>query len=411
MTALDASHAFLAPARRGRPGDDPIFALNAEANARKAKGEAVVNATLGALLDDQGALAILPTAARAVKEVPAVEWATYAPIAGSPAFLAAVAKDVFPTREDLRQAVASAATPGGTGALRHALAQFLEPGQRLLTTSFYWGPYATLAEENERGIDTFRMFDEHGAIDLAALDQALTRHAAEQGRVLLFLNDPCHNPTGYSMSAADWAGVADLVGRHAARVPVAVVLDGAYCEYGPGGGLERPVAALAGLCERALLLVAWTASKTFTHYGLRVGALLAVVPDAAQRADVQAALTFACRGTWSNCNRGGMAAVTRLLTDPALVAAVRGERAGLVRLLGDRVDAFNRAARRAGLAYPRYDGGFFATVFTPRAAAVGERLRAKGVFVVPVDGGVRLGLCAVPAAQVATLVDALAAAL
>lgn len=402
---------FLAPGRRGRPGDDPIFALNAEANARKAKGERVLNATLGALLDDKGALAILPTAARAVHEVPAVEWATYAPIAGSPAFLAAVAKDVFPARDDLRAAVASAATPGGTGALRHALAQFLEPGQRLLTTSFYWGPYATLAEENERGIDTFRMFDAHGGIDLAALDAALDRHLAEQGRALLFLNDPCHNPTGYSMSARDWEGVAGVLARHATRAPVAVVLDGAYSEYGPPGGLERPIAALAGLCDRALVLVAWTASKTFTHYGLRVGALLAVVKDPAQRADVQAALTFACRGTWSNCNRGGMAAVTRLLTDPALSAAVRTERAGLVGLLGERVAAFNREAQKAGLSYPRYDGGFFATVFTADAPAVGERLRKQGVFVVAVDGGIRLGLCAVPAAEIPALVSALAGAL
>ena len=411
MTVTAPSASFLAPQKRGRPGDDPIFALNAEANARKAKGEKVVNATLGALLDDQGALAILPTAARAVHEVPSVEWATYAPIAGSPAFLAAVAKDVFPDREDLRKAVASAATPGGTGALRHALAQFLEPGQRALTTSFYWGPYATLADEGERGLDAFPMFDASGGIDLAALDAALARHLDEQGRALLLLNDPCHNPTGYSMSERDWRGVAEAIGRHAARGPVAVLLDGAYCEYGPAGGLQRPIAALAGLASRALVLVAWTASKTFTHYGLRVGALLAVVPDAAQRADVQAALTFACRGTWSNCNRGGMAAVTRLLTDPALSVAVRAERAGLVRLLGERVDAFNREAKRAGLSYPRYDGGFFATVFTPRAAAVGEQLRKQGVFVVPVDGGVRLGLCAVPAAQIPELVTSLARAL
>jgi aromatic-amino-acid transaminase len=106
-----------------------------------------------------------------------------------------------------------------------------------------------------------------------------------------------------------------------------------------------------------------------------------------------------------------MAAVTRLLTDPALSAAVRSERAGLVNLLGERVAAFNREAQRAGLAYPRYDGGFFATVFTPEAQAVGERLRREGVFVVPVDGGVRLGLCAVPASDVPALVGALAAAM
>ncbi len=408
MTALAAPSLFLAPGRRGRPADDPIFALNAEANARKAKGEKVINATLGALLDDAGMLAVLPTAARVVKEVPSGEWAAYAPIAGTPAFLAAAIADTFPTRPALRESAVAVATPGGTGALHHAIAAFLEPGQRLLTTSFYWGPYATLADETERGLDTFPMFDAAGAFDLGGLDQALGRHVAEQGRALLILNDPCHNPTGYSMSAADWTGVAEVVQRHAARAPVAVLLDGAYCAYGPAGNLERPVAALAALTDRALLLVAWTASKTFTHYGLRVGALIAVAPDKSQRADIQAALTFACRGTWSNCNRGGLFAVTRLLTDPVLSTQVRAERAELARLLAGRVDAFNLHARQAGLSYPSYDGGFFVTVLSTEAASVGAALRTQGIFVVPVDGGLRLGICAVPQTQVPELVSALA---
>lgn len=413
MTALHAPPPFLASARRDRPGDDPIFALNAEANARKAKGEAVINATLGALLEDSGALAVLPTAARAVKEVPSVEWATYAPIAGSPAFLAAVVKDVFPGRADLREACAAVATPGGTGALRHAIAAFLEPGQRLLTTSFYWGPYATLAEEGERGIDAFRMFRPEGGLDLAALDAALARHLVEQGRALLILNDPCHNPTGYSMSAGEWREVAAVLSRHARTGPVTVVLDSAYSAYGPDaqgpeGGLARPLSALAPLVDRLLLLVAWSASKTFTHYGLRVGALVAVAPDAAQRAAIQAALTFACRGTWSNCNRGGLAAVTRLLTDPSLAGSVATERAGLVRLLHARVQAFNAAARAAGLRHPAYEGGFFVTVFTAEATAACARLKQRGLFAVPVEGGVRLGLCAVPVSQVQGLVDGLA---
>jgi len=50
---------------------------------------------VGALLDDEGKLAILPTAARAVHEVPPVEWATYAPIAGTPEFLRAVIEDLL----------------------------------------------------------------------------------------------------------------------------------------------------------------------------------------------------------------------------------------------------------------------------------------------------------------------------
>jgi aromatic-amino-acid transaminase len=397
--------------RRGRPGDDPIFALNAEATARKSKGEPIVNATLGSLLSDDGSLAILPTATRAIKDVAPADWAGYAPIAGSAPFLKAVVDDVFGARKDLASRATAAATPGGTGALRHALSTFLETGQAVLTTSYYWNPYATIADEHERRVDTFSMFAPNGSLDVGAFDRALAHHVAVQGRALLFLNDPCQNPTGYSMSAADWQATAEIIGRHAQRAPVTVVIDAAYSAYGPSGGVGGPIAALETVADRALVLVAWSASKTFTHYGLRVGALVALVPDAAERLDIAAALTFACRGTWSNCNRGGMAAVTRLLTDPALRAAVDGERTGLVRLLNDRVAAFNAAAAAHRLPHPRYDGGFFTTVFSSNADEAGRRMKDEGVFVVPIEGALRLGICAVSKGDVARLVDSAARAI
>jgi aromatic-amino-acid transaminase len=155
------------------------------------------------------------------------------------------------------------------------------------------------------------------------------------------------------------------------------------------------------------VLVAWSASKTFTHYGLRVGALVALVPEPGERRRIQSALGHACRGTWSNCNRGGMFAITRLLTDPVLRESVASERAELVRLLDRRVRAFNEAARAKGLAYPRYDGGFFVTIFVDDAKAAGDRLKAEGVFVVPVPGALRVALCSVPKTQIPTLVEAL----
>ena len=401
----------LAASRRGRPGDDPIFALNKEATARRAKGESIVNATLGSLLNDDGTLAILPTAAKAVKDVPAVEWATYAPIAGSEPFLKAVIEDVFRGRPSLAPLATAVATPGGTGALRHAISTFLEPGDALLTTSYYWNPYATIADEQERRVETFSMFSASGALDADALDRALSAQLKRQRRALLILNDPCQNPTGYSMSEADWAAVGAVLARHADAGALTVLLDSAYSAYGPARDLAVPLAALAPLIDRVLLLAAWTASKTFTHYGLRVGALVAVVADPIERAETNAALTYACRGTWSNCNRGGLSAVTKLLTDPVLRPAVDAERAGLVRLLGERVTAFNAAAHAAALRYPRYAGGFFTTVFAKDAERAAKAMREKGVYVVPIEGALRLGLCSVAKADVTRLVEATAAAL
>jgi aromatic-amino-acid transaminase len=106
-----------------------------------------------------------------------------------------------------------------------------------------------------------------------------------------------------------------------------------------------------------------------------------------------------------------MTAVTRLLVEPPLREAAAAERAALVALLRERVDAFNAAARRAGLSYPRYDGGFFTTVFAEDGDAVCRRMRAEGVFAVPQGKGVRLALCSVPVRQVPRLVDTLARSL
>lgn len=402
--------AHLIAARRGRPGDDPIFALNAEATARRARGESIVNATLGALVDDAGKLAVLPAAARAVREVEATEWAPYAPLPGMPAFLHAVVGDVCGERKWLAARCAAVATPGGTGALRHAIASFLEPGQALLTTSFYWGPYQTIATEHERRIATFRMFDAAGALDAASLDEAMGRLVAEQGRVLLILNDPCQNPTGYSMSADDWKATVAVLERHAARAPVTVLLDAAYSAFGPERGIGGPIAALEPLCDRVLLCVAWSASKTFTHYGLRVGALVALATEPATRDDLAAALTFACRGTWSNCNRGGMLAITRLLTDAALRETVAAERAGLTALLDGRVRAFNDAAKAHGLPHPRYRGGFFTTVFSPDSQGAARRMREEGVYVLPIEGALRIGLCGVRTGDVPRLCESISRA-
>ena len=80
-------------------------------------------------------------------------------------------------------------------------------------------------------------------------------------------------------------------------------------------------------------------------------------------------------------------------------------------LLDARVTAFNRAAASTSLRYPRYDGGFFVTVFAADAKGACERLKARGVFTVPQAGALRVALCGVAEADVPALVAALHEAL
>lgn len=399
----------LIPARQNRPDKDVIFALNAEATRRKQAGEKVVNATIGSLMNEDGSLGILDSVASLLREVPREEWAAYAPIPGTPQFNEAVIADTFIGHDALKRAATAVATPGGTGALRHALMNYLESGQKMLTPSFFWGPYQTLCDEHERGLETFSMFAADGQLDVTALDAKLTAQLSSQGRVLLFLNDPCNNPTGYSMRASEWKQVVERLVAHSAKGPVTLLVDMAYFLYGTAKDPRAFMSELTPLLGKVGLLFAWSGSKSFTHYGLRVGALIACEADEKERNATQAALAYACRGTWSNCTRGGLWAVTKLLTDPTLKARCDTEREALKGLLTARVDAFNALARPKGLDYPRYEGGFFVTVFTPDAEGRAAKMKERGVYVVPQKGAVRVALCSVAQPDVARLVDALVA--
>jgi aromatic-amino-acid transaminase len=403
----------LIPSHRGRPSDDPIFGLHQEATARRARGDAILDATIGVLLDDCGKLAVLPTAAKAVHDVSTPDFASYAPISGNPDFLRAVVADLLASQPDLASSAVAVATPGGSGAVRHAIANFLERGQALLTPSWYWSPYATLADESDRLLETFEMFAPDGSLDIAAFDAALDRQLRTQGRSLVVLNDPAHNPTGYSMSDADWRGIVDRIAARAGAGPVTLLVDCAYLAYGASEAPRAFLRYLVPLVGKATVLFAWSASKSFTLYGQRVGALVACVADPKERDLVRSALSYSCRGTWSNCNRGGMTAVTRLLAHPESARAVSEERRELSRVLLSRVATFNRCAKARGLKFPRYEGGFFVTVFLPRATETAAAMRRIGVYVVPQtredgQGALRLALCAVPENEVKRLVDAVA---
>ena len=120
---------------------DKIFAASQKAKAAiAALGEnAVINSTLGECLDDSGKLMVLPTVEKMLRTMPVEEMCSYAPIAGIPGFNEAVQISLFGKISE-RFHVQAVATPGGCGALRHAVWNFLDDGDSMLTTNWYWGP-------------------------------------------------------------------------------------------------------------------------------------------------------------------------------------------------------------------------------------------------------------------------------
>ena len=394
----------LIPGRRAFPADDPIFALNTEAQARRATGESILNATVGALLDDSGQLVVLDAVMDLWRELTALEIAPYAPIAGDPLFLKALVRRHWPR---LDSAGAACTTPGGSGALALSLRNFLEQGQRVLTTAPFWGPYATLAAENGMSLATAPWPRAGEPLDTGAWEAALRTLMRDQGRVLLWLNDPCHNPTGRSLSSSDRASLLTLLREVAALGPITLLLDFAYLDY-----TREPEAVAAALGEYAalgaegsvLVGACLSLSKSMTLYGGRCGAL--AFPWCEDPA-LQAALTQSCRGTWSNCAKAPQALLLRLERDGKAQARLAGEHRHWSDVLGARAAALDEALAAEGMKALRWTGGFFVCVpaADPEAACV--RMKEDGVFTVPLPEGLRVGLCGMRASDAPRLAQAL----
>jgi aromatic-amino-acid transaminase len=393
------------PGVRGRLGDDEIFALHRLAMERAAKGESILNSTLGTLATEDGQLAVMPSVLETMARLQGPVTAGYAPVAGKPDYLRAVIKDVFADGPLARQAV-SAAVPGGTGAIYQAVVNFLEPGQKLLATNFHWGPYPGIARNLGRDFEKFQMFTEDGAFDVEALTAAVDRHIESQGRVLVVLNFPCHNPTGYSLDSDEWRATCDVLRAAGERAPVTVLFDIAYFWFARDDA-KTWVDWVPALLESTTVLVAWTASKSYCQYGSRTGAIIGLHRDPAELDQIRNAFGYTCRGTWSNCNHLGQLAATELIMDPELNARWAAERDALVELLDDRIVIFNDLAAKAELRMPRYKNGFFLIAYTPDAERTASAMRDVGVFVLPIPGAVRVALCHTPKKDLPRLVDAL----
>ncbi|MBC8088934.1 MAG: aminotransferase class I/II-fold pyridoxal phosphate-dependent enzyme [Phycisphaerae bacterium] len=380
----------LLPNRQNFNGADLIFTLNAAAQKRAASGAPVINATIGALLDDHGKLVVLDTVMQQYSLLTPPEIAPYAPIAGDAAYLLALTQRQWP---ELTSYGAGVATPGGSGALALSIRNLLEPGQTLLSVAPFWGPYTTLAGENSVSLETVPYPAAGAAADIAVWREACTRILKQQGRLLFWLNDPCHNPTGRSLSAADRSALFAALRDVSTLGPVTLLLDLAYLDY-----TRHPQDVRIALdeyrdfAEEGVVLVgaALSLSKAFTIYGARAGAL--VFPWSNDPA-LQSALATSCRGSFSNCARAPMSVLLRVSRDAMVQASLASEHAHWNVVLAERADALDSALKAEGLSGAPWQGGFFVALETQNAFAVCEELQEDGVFVVPMPEGLRVGIC------------------
>ena len=243
------------------------------------------------------------------------------------------------------------------------------------------------------------MLDENNKYNLPALKAKVEEILSKQKSLLLIINTPAHNPTGYSLSEEDMQGVIDILknATEGTGKTVTLLLDIAYIDYaGERQAVRKFFKKISNLPANILTIVAYSMSKGFTMYGQRTGAMIGVSSSKEVIDEFKGINQYTSRATWSNINRPAMKTLATVYKDPELLAAVQKERNDYYQMIKARADLFMKEANECGLKCLPYIAGFFLSIPDTDPEAVCSKLHDDNIFAVPLKAGIRIALCAVP---------------
>ena len=304
---------------------DPILGLNeqfaADTNPNK------VNLGVGVYFDDEGKLPLLKCVQAAEKKLmDTPKPRGYLPIDGIAAYDDGVKTLVFGADSDVYKAgrIATVQGLGGTGALKIGadFLKHLNPGAKVLISDPSWENHRALFTQAGFEVGTYRYYD--SATRKLNFDGMLADLKAAAPGTVIVLHACCHNPTGYDISAAQWDQVIATVKER----QLTPFLDMAY--QGFANTVAEDGAVVGKFVATGLdFLVSTSFSKSFSLYGVRVGALSVVCASKEETAKVLSQLKIMIRTNYSNPPIHGGSVVAMVLQDPALRAQWDEELAGM----------------------------------------------------------------------------------
>jgi len=407
--SIAASHA------QGKCAKDKIFGANAAAGRAVAQygKDKVVNATIGAFMDEQEILACIPTVEKVYRNLAIKDVISYAPIAGLPDFLDSFINLTFADHKPDAH-IEAIATAGGSGAIHHTIWNYSEIGDTVLTSDWYWGPYNILCQDGLRKLDTYTLFDEEQKFNIRSFSTKVKELLSKQNNLIIIINTPAHNPTGFSLTDSDWDNVLALLKECAQDTTKRIIplIDVAYIDYaGEKNTCRAFFEKLGGLPFNILPILACSMSKGFTMYGQRTGAMIGISSSKEVIQEFKDINQFTSRATWSNINHGAMKVLATIYQDKELLQQLEQERTEYYALIRKRADIFMNEAKQVNLHMLPYIAGFFLTIPTKQPDAVCEKLHDDNIFAVPLAKGIRIAVCAVTVEKITGMAGKIAKAI
>lgn len=361
---------------------DNIFPVVAAAKADTLQDR--INGTAGCLSDEDGKLFVYNTVFKNEKNIEDIKKAAYASSpAGNKDYINAISKYVL--EDKVTNNHCTIATVGGTGALYLANRLCLDQGDEIIYPEIAWGNYKVIAQENNLISLTYDVYD---------LNDLFNKIDSCKDKAYVMINSPCENPLGHSYSNEQWDKIFDKLNNCGKEI--VLLIDNAYMDY----AYNNPKSFFHHfneLNDNVLVLIVVSCSKSFSYYGIRLGALIAINNDAEFIKRFENLASRVARSTWSNASNGAMLTVTDVLNNH--FDEYVKERDESVKMIKARTDLFVKQASEVSLPIYPYTEGFFVTIKIEDKTKLDEvhvRLMDNHIYTIKVNKGIRVGICSIP---------------
>ncbi len=359
----------------------------------------VINATIGVLLDDNGDILYSEIFDSIIPTLTPKEKYPYEDVLGSKDIkdnlLKFLKQEKFKEKENFNMI-----TAGGTGALSNVISAFKE-NAGLIVSDLCWVNYLTIAKNF--GVETYKyeLFKNEG-LNIEGFKGALEQAVMEKDNVIVIINTPSQNPTGYDLTNEEMQEVTEIVNGYVKyNKKITVILDIAYYNFGINQNLD----AFLNLDENVILAIAYSFSKSFGIYGFRLGSLTLVGKGVAE---LEKLFYTQSRTKWSNPNKLGCSVLGKVLSNNDNIEKVYQEIKNHTAILENKTKIFKSALDKFGIKTFPFTNGFFLSIPVEDAENVALELSKNDVYLTTVEGGIRVAISGVASYRLEELAEKIA---
>lgn len=374
---------------------DIILKLNQEAEEKIKTDSSIINGTIGMLFNDDRHLAFDEIISNLISLHNKEKDLVYSTVTGTNEYKTAIykwfIKDYTSISMDEFKFIS---TPGGTGACSISIHDTLkENNSVLIVPEISWPNYLTIASLNNIEVYKYKNY-EGDHFNIKDIKSYIENNYLLK-KISILINDPCQNPTGYAIKENEWNEIISIIKKYNINNNISLILDLAYFDYASFNEKKNLFNAIEALKDYVNIYICFSFSKTFSMYGLRLGALAMLLKDNKEEIFKNASLT--ARGLWSNVNHLGMNVVSDLVNNEETLLNIRSMIEDNIKLVKNRADIFLKEAKEVNLKYYPYDSGFFITIPVKDSISIIEELKKEKIYIVPINlTTIRVSLSCIP---------------